>query len=267
MMKTTSVTTLVLGLTALALTAPAQLQWSSYDTSGNLVNANAGSGNTVNLAVPANTTLVFVTRNFEPLDLSAGGAVSTVNFTFEASGALTGTAGGLRNMGWGLYNTAGTDGLADDAGYWTRFNYGNYPELFTHASSDGANLFSGSQQGQGGSYTGSPEDAITYDALIRLQTDGGGTGIALGSGSALASAGIAIQGSGVDERAYINPVTPPPDGQFTFDEFAFMFNNWTANPVTLTLGTADLTAMIPEPSTFALAGMALFSLILARRRQ
>ncbi len=248
----------------LAATAPAQLLWSSYDSVGTLVDANAGSGSTVSFNVPAGTTRFFVTKNFVPLNLSAPNTISTVNFTFEASGGLTGTASGLRNMGWGLYNTAGTASLADDAGLWTRFNYGNYPETMRH-NSGLANLFSGSQLGQGGAYSGSPVDQTTYNALIRLRSDGAGTGVALGGGSALGSAGVAIQGPGVDQRAFTNPVTPPPGGYFAFDEFGFMFNNWSGDEITLTLGSVGLT-VVPEPSSFALVGLGLLGLLVRRNR-
>lgn len=259
----TAIITAVLGFAA---TAPAQLNWSAYDTSGNVIDANAGSGSTVNFAVPAGTTRIFLTKNFTPLDLSAANSVSTVNFTFEASGGLTGIAAGTRAIGWGLFNSAGTSAWTDDAGFWTRFNYGNYPEMLTHVPG-GANLFSGSQQGQGGAYTGSPVDQTSYSALIRLMSNATATGIRMGNGTALANAGAAIQGAGVDQRAYINPVTPPPGGFFTFDEFAFYFQNTTGDEITLTLGAVDLTPVaVPEPSSFALAGLGLFGLLLRRNR-
>lgn len=249
-----------------ALSAGAQLNWASYDTSGNVIDLNAGSGSTVSFAVPAGTTRIFLTKNFAVLDLTAANTTKTVNFTFEASGGLTGIAGGTRVLGWGLFNSAGTSSWTDDGGFWTRFNYGNYPEMLTHVPG-GANLFSGSQQGQGGAYSGSPVDQTTYNALIRLMSNATGTGIRMGNNTPLANAGAAIQGPGVDQRAYINPVTPPPGGFFTFDEFAFYFNNTTGDEITLTLGAVDLTpAVVPEPSSFALAGLGLLGLLIRRNR-
>lgn len=260
-------TTILAAVLGVALNAAAQLNWSSYDTSGNVIDANAGSGSTVSFAVPAGTTRIFLTKNFDVLDLAAANITKTVNFTFEASGGLTGIAGGTRVIGWGLFNSAGTAGWTDDAGFWTRFNYGNYPEMLTHVPANGVNLFSGAQQGQGGAYSGSPVDQTSYSALIRLMSNATATGIRLGNGTALANAGAAIQGAGVDQRAYINPVTPPPGGFFTFDEFAFYFQNTTGDEITLTLGSVDLTpAAVPEPSSFALAGLGLLGLLIRRNR-
>ena len=61
---------LVLGM---ALPAFGVMQWSSYDTSGNLVTANVATGGdlasstSVTFTIPANTQLFFITKNFTPL--------------------------------------------------------------------------------------------------------------------------------------------------------------------------------------------------------
>ena len=60
----------------LATTVLGQMQWSSYDTSGNLVTANVATGGdlasatSVTFTIPANTQLSFVTKNFTPFSLA-----------------------------------------------------------------------------------------------------------------------------------------------------------------------------------------------------
>lgn len=253
---------LIASTLALASIANAQLHWSSYDTSGSLVNANAGTGgegaSTVNLAVGAGQTLIFIANNFQPLNMSVNGTLTTVNFTLAASGGLTGVT--TRDLGVGLFSSAGTAGnLNDDTGLFGLWNPGGpYPELYAHTT--GANLFSGTQQGQGGNYTGTMVDSTTYNDLIRLFKNS--SGVALGNGSALANAGIGFEGTSptVDQRAYINPVAGMPT---SYDEFGIMFYNSTGDEITLTVGNAGLT--VPEPSTFALAGLGLAGWLIRRR--
>src|SRR5271165_4629042 len=148
---------------ALTTAARAQsLSWSAYDVNGNLVNANAGTGgdliggNTVTLDVPAGQTLMFVTQNFVPVNNSLPSTTNVVTYNFSASGLGVGNGVNGRPFGVGLYNTAGTAGTSDDYGYFSQWNpAGPYPEVFTHsATANGANLFAGTQQGQGGIYNG-----------------------------------------------------------------------------------------------------------------
>ena len=237
---------------ALGLTqaAQAQLSWSSYDTSGTLINANAGTGGdgatTVNLAVPANSTVIFLTSNFSPINV-ASGTSSTVNYDLSASGGFTSASS--RIFGVGLYNTGGTSTLADDTGFFGLFNAGG-PYIESYAQTGNANLFSGTQQGEGYNNTGSFTDNTVYNSLIRLYNSG--SGVALGTGSAFANAGVAFENStaGVNQTAYINPVTGMPT---SYNEFALEFDNTTASSVTLTLSNIGLTATpVPEPSVYAL---------------
>lgn len=266
-------TTILAAVLGFAVRASAQLNWSAYDTSGNLVNGSAGVGGdigngTVSLTVGAGQQLIFVAQNFNPINLSAPNTVATVNFNLSISGGLTGANafGNPRVLGVGLFNTAGTAGTADDAGYFSLWNAGGpYPEIYTHTT--GANPFTGAQQGQGGNYTGTLVDATTYASLIRIRSNGTGS-IGLGSGSSLAAAGIAFEGvsPAVDQRAYINP-TAPPGGYTSFNEFAIMFHNQTGDEITVSLDSIGLTpAAVPEPSSFALAGLGLLGLLLRRNR-
>jgi autotransporter-associated beta strand protein len=216
-----------------------QLQWSSYDTSGNLVAANvatggdAASATTVSFTVPASTRMFFITRSFTPIVLSQQNAAAVVTFKFSASGGITGVA--QKTVEWGLYNSMGTASLADDMGMfggWT----GSTVEGLLHASGS-ANLFSGTSTGQGVSSTGAPTDGTTYTNQIRLFFKTAPIGVALGSSSStLAAAGIAMNGAGITSRLYTNP----GNWTNTVDEFALMFNNTTANPVTVTLSGIGL---------------------------
>jgi hypothetical protein len=259
--------TLVTSVLGFALSTSAQLSWSAYDTTGNLVNGNAGSGGdigngSVSLTVGAGQQLIFVTQNFTPINLSSPNTTATVNFNLSISGGLTGANlfGNPRVLGVGLFNTAGSAGTSDDKGYFSLWNAGGpYPEIYTHTT--------GAQQGQGGNYTGTLVDATTYASLIRIRSNGTGS-IGLGSGSSLAAAGIAFQGTSptVDQRAYINP-TAPPGGYTSFDEFAIMFHNQTGDEITVNLDSIGLTpASVPEPSSFALASLGLLGLLIRRNR-
>src|SRR5215471_13088685 len=75
--------------------------------------------------------------------------------------------------------------------------------------------------------------------------NGAVTGISLGtSSSTLPNAGLAMNGlngaSTVAHRVFTNPVIPVLGGVNSFDEFVFMFNNTTGNPVTVTLSAVSL---------------------------
>ena len=121
----------------LAGAAFGQLQWSSYDTSGNLVTANVATGGdlasatSVTFTIPANTQLFFVTKNFTPIVLSQATASAVVTFKFSASAGLTGVA--QRTVEWGLYNSAGTASLADDIGMYGGWREPTLKAYFTPA--------------------------------------------------------------------------------------------------------------------------------------
>jgi len=260
---------IALGLSA---TSYAQsLSWSAYDTSGNLVNANAGTGgsvstaDTVSFTVPAGQSLIFVAQNFVPVDNSVNLTTNTVTYNFSAQGLGTGNGINLRPLAVGLFNTAGTAGVTDDNGYYADWNpAGPYPELFTHNT--GANLFSGTQQGQGGTYVGSLQDNVTFAGQIRLRTNGSGN-IALGGGASYGAAGITwTDGASVTNTAYIN-ATAPPGGYKTFDEFAIYLSNTSASDETLNLDSISVTPLnvVPEPSTFVMAAMGLLGLVSFRK--
>jgi len=230
-------TTLSFGL---ALTAFGQLQWSSYNTtSGALVTTNVATGGdvasstSVTFTIPANTQLTFITKSFTPINLTPANAAAVVTFRFSASAGLTGVA--LTTVGWGLYNSGGTASLADDVGMYGDWQ-GAYVEGLFHGAGS-ANLFTGSSPGLGKTTTGAPTDGITYTNQIRLFMKNTPVGVALGSSSStLAAAGLAMNGVNLTARSYTNPA----NGTNTFDEFAFMFNNTTANPVTVTLSGIGL---------------------------
>ncbi|HKW30835.1 MAG TPA: pectinesterase family protein [Verrucomicrobiae bacterium] len=237
--KTGSISAVLVSLLCSATMAFGQMQWSSYDTSGNLITANvatggdAASASTVTFTVPANTRMFFITKSFTPIVLSQQNASAVVTFKFSASGGITGVA--QKTVEWGLYNSMGTASLADDMGMfggWT----GSTLEGLLHASGS-ADLFSGTSTGQGKSVTGAPTDGTTYTNQIRLFLKTAPNQVALGSSSStLGTAGIAMNGANITSRLYTNPGT----WTNTVDEFALMFNNTTANPVTVTLSGVGL---------------------------
>ena len=227
----------------LASAAMGQMQWSSYDTSGNLVTANVATGgdlasaSSVTFTIPANTQLSFVTKNFTPFSLAGASSKKIVTFTMSASAGLTGAT--ARNIGWGLYNSAGTATFTDDVGFFGLYNAsGPYVETYDRGAGS-ANLFSGTHLGQGTANSGKPTDGLLYTNQIQLDMNSAATGISLGtSSSTLAAAGLGLNGINTTNRAYTNPDTSL--AVTTFDEFAFMFNNTTANPVTVTLSNIAL---------------------------
>jgi autotransporter-associated beta strand protein len=237
--QTVSVSAVLLSLLCSATMAFGQLQWSSYDSSGNLLNANVATGgdvassSSVTFTIPANTQMFFVTRNFTPIVLSSATASAVVTFQFSASGGVTGVA--QRVAEWGLYNSGGTATLADDIGMFGGWQ-GSYVEGLFHAAGS-ANLFSGTSPGLGKTTTGAPTDGTIYTNQIRLYLKTAPVGVALGSSSStLGTAGIAMNGVNLVARGYTNPA----NGTNTFDEFGFMFNNTTASPITVTLSAVSL---------------------------
>ena len=217
-----------------------QMQWSSYDTSGNLVIANVAtggdlaSGSSVTFTIPANTQLYFVTKNFVPFSLAGASSRKPATFKVTASGGLTGVA--QRTMGWGLYSSTAAVGYF---GLWN--GAGPYVETYIHRTTDGNNLFIGTNPGEGKAQSGTPSDNLTYTNQIQIVMNAAQTGISLGtSSSTLAACGIAINGPSLFARGYTNPVIPLLGSATTFDEFAFMFNNTTGNPVTVTLSAIGL---------------------------
>jgi autotransporter-associated beta strand protein len=237
--KISSVLAVLLSLLGSSAIAFGQMQWSSYDTSGNLVTANVATGgdlasaSSVTFTVPANTRMFFITKSFTPIVLSQQNAAAVVTFKLSASGGITGVA--QKTVEWGLYNSMGTASLADDMGMfggWT----GSTIEGLLHASGS-ADLFTGTSTGQGKSVTGAPTDGTTYTNQIRLFLKTAPIGVALGSSSStLGAAGIAMNGANLTSRLYTNP----GNWTNTVDEFALMFNNTTANPVTVTLSAISL---------------------------
>ena len=235
----------VLVILSLASAARAQMTWSSYDTSGNLVTANVATGGdlatggSVTFTIPANTQLSFVTKSFTPFSLEGASSKKSVSFQMSASGGLSAAASGVRVIGFGCYNSAGTASFADDVGYFGLLNAGNYTEPYYHSAGN-ANLFTGTKPGQGTTTTGFPADNVIYTNRLQLNMNASATGISLGTGNSATGAGVLITGPSVTQYSYINPVTPLVGGVSTFDLFAFMFNNTTASPITVTLSGLSL---------------------------
>ena len=228
-----------------ALPAFATMQWSSYDVTGTLISANAGtggdlaSGTSVTFTIPAGTTNFFVTKSFRPIILSQVNGAANVTFKFSASGGLSG-GGSQDSVQWGLYNSQGTATLADDVGLFGGVVKANYLTGLYHTSANGAYLFAGSSPGLSHQQSATmPSDGTTYTNQIRLFYKTAGGNVALGNTSSgnIGNAGVAMNGAdGVAYRSYINPGLTGG----TFDEFAIMFNNTTGNSVTITISALAL---------------------------
>ncbi len=223
----------------LALPAFGQLKWSSYDTNGTLVAANmatggdAASSTSVTFTIPVHAQMTFITKSFTPIVLTPANAAAVVTFRFSASAGLTGV--NSRTFGWGLYNSGGTASLADDIGMYGDWQ-GAYVEGLFHGAGS-ANLWTGTAR----AWVKPPLEYRMTALLIRIRSrlfmKTTPIGVALGSSSStLAAAGLAMNGGSLTARSYTNP----SNGTNTFDEFAFMFNNTTANPVTVTLSGIGL---------------------------
>jgi hypothetical protein len=240
-----------------ATTASGQLQWSSYDKNGNLVTANVASGGdstyggSVTFTIPATTQLEFLTKTFVPFSTPAAGNSGLVTFNISMSGGLT-----SRCFGFGLFNNLGT--LSQAMGYWGDFNIsGPYFECFqrnwtnlTFMSYDGGNALN-----SGKANSGTPVAGTTYSGQIQVNNKSGSMQMGTAS-SSVAAAGLVCDGSGVTQQSY---TTTPKAGTnvnvTTFNEFGVMFNNSTANPVTLTLSSVSLVppnpAISSQPTDFS----------------
>src|SRR5215469_9794328 len=160
---------LLLGAT---IPAFAQLQWSTYDTAtGTLLAANSGTGgdlassSSVTFTIPAGSNWVFVTKSFTPFSIAGASTKKIVTLNFSVSAGLTGVT--TRNMGWGLYNSAGTSGFADDVGYFGLWNGGGpFIETYDHPSGT-ANIFGGTKLGQGTANTGSVVNGVVFTNYIQ----------------------------------------------------------------------------------------------------
>lgn len=245
----TSFLIVLLALLGFSGIAQAQFQWNSYDGNGNLLVANVASGGdlasatSVTFTIPTNTEGIFITKSFTPFSLAGASSSKVVVFDVNVSGGLGGVA--QRVMGWGLFNSAGTATLSDDVGYFGLWN-GAAPDCETYDHPAGAaSLFavaSGTKLGQGTSSSGTPSNGVTYTNQIQLDMNSSDNGISLGtSSSSIAAAGLGMNGPSLTQRAYTNPVGPPPLGNVTsFDEFGFMFTNTTASPITVTISGISL---------------------------
>jgi hypothetical protein len=234
-----------------------QLQWSSYNNTGGLVSNNVASGGdatyggSVTFTIPQTTELVFMTKTFVPTNLAASGSSAKINFTFSASGGLYPAFTG-RVFGMGLLNDPGTPGNGlDDTGYWTDLNTGNSPasfELFDRPNTV-TTFFqydSSHKLGSGKVSLGYPTNNVSYGMQFQLNNQGS-PGMSIGTSSAYASAGAVITNfsGGVGIQSYSSAVTLATLPTTTFNEFAFMYNNLSSSPVTVTLSGINLVPANP----------------------
>jgi hypothetical protein len=241
------------GLFAWILVAPAfaQLQWSSYNTSGVLLTTNlaaggdAGYGGSVTFTIPASTARVFMTRTFVPTNIAAASTAAKINFSFSANGGLyPGSTGRL--FGMGLLNDGGTASALDDTGYWVDFNTGNPSwELFDRPATV-ATFFqydSTDKLGTGKVATGYPTNNVTYGMQFQLNMNSGASSISIGTSAstwAACGAGMTNGNGAVNEVSYSSGVALTALPTTAFNEFAFMFDNLTTSNVVVTLNNITL---------------------------
>ncbi len=287
------------GLLAAALLAPfslqAQLAWSSYDTSGNRVAANAAvfdpATGTYQLTIPANSNRVFVTNNFVPLSATppaSGRTLLPVSFSMSANAGF-GTGGSVQNKytGFGLFSTNGTapgatGNFTDDTGLWfavyqqSNASFNSRPFgvkaaapacpaglLGTNATTYGLGTARG---GTGGVIT----DGMLVDVVMTLVLNSAGTWQIGNSSSATPTATTApgvlmtdrASGGTILQRTVWSDTSTSLAGAQTFNLFGFLFENGTTDAVTLTLGNFSLVAppylvTQPAPSASATLGSPL----------
>ncbi|MBM3851737.1 MAG: hypothetical protein FJ399_01125, partial [Verrucomicrobia bacterium] len=231
----------------------AQLAWSWFDESS--LSPVTGTPGRVTITVPAGQRATLVATNFVPIDFSAATASPVVvALTFTVSGGLGNLAPGTRAIGMGLFNHNNTaTNFADDTGYFVWVNgrsTGSLLELRRrNANATSASLLfptgaSFSNLGSGGATqtAGALTDGVPY--TISFQLNRSAAGVSMGTGAQVEAAGVWLRGDGLSQTAYTNPDNPPAATRF--NELAFMFQNTTAGPVTLTLeGITGVTAQVP----------------------
>ncbi|MBI5690073.1 MAG: immunoglobulin domain-containing protein [Verrucomicrobia bacterium] len=235
-----------------------QFAWSVFDEA-TLASVPVTAGR-VTVTVPAGQRVTLITTNFVPLDLTASTAAPlAVTVTFTASGGLSNLASGQRAVGFGLFNQAGTAGsFIDDPGYFAWVNGrstgsllelrrrngdGPSPSLLAPTGASVSNLGTGGATQTAGALT----DGVPYAITLRLNRSS--AGISLGTGTATDAAGVWLRGDGLGQTAYTNPDTPP--AATLFNALAFMFQNTTAAPVTLSLDAVSGLTVQASPTIVA----------------
>ena len=261
--------TLALCLAA-SFPAEAQLTWQSYNTSGTRVSASAATYNsatgTYTFTIPASTTYTLVTTGFTPVALAAN-QTKAVTFTMTASGGF-GAAGtpvqNQRFIAYGLFNYGATvpgasGSFTDDVGLWTdsyQQSSGIAAEVFGGTSTTATLLgyaaatHLGAGTGPSSGAVGQFTNGTATDVTFRVVENGSGSA-SIGTGTGTASAGAwyrdtATGGTTLNRTIYSGNAATP-NGTTTFNEFAFLFYNSTASPVTLTL--ANFTGLTPVITT------------------
>ena len=253
---------------ACASAAHAEMTWSSYDSSGARVSANAAvfdpATGTYNLTIPANSSRTFVTTNFVPITVTPPASSRTltpVAFSMQATGGY-GTGGSVQNKftGFGLFSTHGTlpaasGNFTDDTGLWitlyqqSNASFNTKPSgVKSAAPSCPANLVGTNATTYGlgtarGGTGGVIVDNQQVDVVFTLVLNSSGTWQIGNTTSATATATSAPGGLFTDhatggttlQRTVYSDASSALTGAQTFDEFGFLFENGTGSDVTLSL--------------------------------
>ncbi len=251
-----------------ATTIFAQMNWSAYDSAGARVSADAAvfdpASGTYSLTIPANSSRTFVTTNFVPVTVTppaSGRTLAPVGFAMRASGGY-GAGGSLQNKytAFGLFSTNGTAPAAsgnftDDTGLWVTLyqqsnaSFNTKPSgVKSGAPTCPANLIGTSAGAYGlgtarGGTGGVIEDGQLVDVVFTVVLNSSGTWQIGNTTSAAANATTApgalftdrATGGVALQRTVYSDASSALAGAQTFDEFGFLFENGTAEAVTLEL--------------------------------
>lgn len=244
--------------------------------------------NSYTFTIPAGTNVTLVTTNFLPVDLTkpaSGNVTQTVSFQMRTSDGGLGAVNRYRNFGLfnapagstpnatsnqatthtGLWMTGYSNGTttyqskpsgAPNASGLTFASPADYRLASSNISQSAAGFGLGTGRGTG---VGVMADNTWYDVTFRVRGNAAGT-TQLGSAATTAGAGTVWADTATNGAAFLQTVYSSATNNgltcpVSFNEFAFYFENPSAQPVTLVLAnlrgyTSGGTAFVLGPAYF-----------------
>lgn len=269
-----AVAALVLLAAAVSPRVHAQLRWSAYDPiSGALLAGTTfeqaatfdPATNRYTFTIPANTNVTLVTTSLLPVDLprpNSGSVVQTITFQMQSSAGGFTTASKFTNFGLfsfpagsapsplsnhatthsGLWMTAISGGSTKPAGSpnsagLTFASPADFRLASTNIQQSATGFGLGTSRATG---VGTIADNTLYNVTFRVRGNSAGT-TQLGSGTERTTAGTVWTDAETDGTNFFQAASGSTSNNgltcpVSFNEFAFYFENGSANPVTLTLG-------------------------------